>query len=99
MADLQPISSPTNLPAKVSPGPRHHLVIAGTGRAGTTFLVEFLGACGLDVGASHHWLERQRAGMEHYLLAPDCPYVAKDPWLFAYCEALDLAEVKIDALI
>jgi hypothetical protein len=37
--------------------------------------------------------------MEHYLLAPDCPYVAKDPWLFAYCEALDLAEVKIDALI
>ncbi len=29
---------------------QHHAVIAGTGRAGTTFLVEFLAACALDVG-------------------------------------------------
>ncbi len=29
---------------------QHHAVIAASGRAGTTFLVEFLAVCGLDIG-------------------------------------------------
>lgn len=78
-----------------------HLVIAGTGRAGTSFLVHFLDACGLDtaVGDSE-WNERARAGGER-VLDPDAelPYVVKDPWLWTYCQSLDLDRLSIDALL
>jgi hypothetical protein len=76
-------------------------VIAGTGRAGTTFLVQFFGACGLDVGRESLEYEhkRARAGLEHRLLADAAPYVVKDPWLFVYCNAVDLDAISIDALI
>lgn len=81
--------------------PRSHAVIAGTGRAGTSFLVRFLDACGLEIGIdSSEWFSRARAGLEHRLQAGDgLPYVVKDPWLFGYCEQLDLNEIAIDALI
>ncbi len=83
---------------------RRHAVIAGTGRAGTTFLVEFLGACGLDVGAAledDRRFERARAGRETALDSSDnnLPYVVKDPWLFTYCQSMDLTKTGIDALI
>lgn len=81
----------------------HHAVIAGTGRAGTTFLVEFLGACGLDVGDAGRddaVFERARAGREIALDAPGpIPYVVKDPWLFDYCHSLDLGSRAVDVLI
>jgi len=78
-----------------------HAVIAGTGRAGTSFLVKFFDACGLETSVDEaNWHERARAGFEHSLSADGpAPYVVKDPWLFAYCEELDLSEVHIDALI
>lgn len=76
-----------------------HAVIAGTGRAGTSFLVEFLAACGLDTGEGG-WSERARAGFEHHLASGlHLPYVVKDPWLFAYCEQLDLEAFQFDALV
>lgn len=83
---------------------KHHAVIAGTGRAGTTFLVQFLAACGLDVGkgfdpANTHDLGPARAGLERYLIDPEAPYVVKDPWLWTYCDEVDLSAVAIDALI
>src|ERR1700722_5674137 len=77
----------------------HHVVIAGTGRAGTSFLVRFLGACGLDVGPTDTWSKRARAGLETYLLDDDVPYVVKDPWLFTYCSEIDPADIAIDLLI
>ena len=80
---------------------RHHLVIAGTGRAGTTFLVDFLGGCGLDTGRDDpgRW-DLARAGREHALdSAGELPYVVKDPWLATYCEDLDLSRIAIDTLI
>lgn len=77
-----------------------HVVIAGTGRAGTSFLVRFLEACGLDTGASHgEWFSRARAGLEHRVSSEAAPYVLKDPWLFSYTEDIDLTHVRIDALI
>jgi len=79
--------------------PHRHVVIAGTGRAGTSFLVRFLGACGLDVGSAHKWSKRARAGMETYLLDADAPYVVKDPWLFSYCNEIDPTVIGIDLLI
>ncbi len=80
--------------------PRHHVVIAGTGRAGTSFLVRFLNLCGLDTGTStDSFDERAKAGLEHNLLDEHAPYVVKDPWLFAYCERVDLGAVNVDALL
>ena len=32
--------------------PKHHIIIAGTGRAGTTFLVQLFTELGLDTGFS-----------------------------------------------
>jgi len=62
----------------------HHLLIAGTGRAGTTFLVQLLGACGLDTGADRLGLDFHpdaNAGLEVLPNASgDLPYVIKSPW-------------------
>jgi hypothetical protein len=75
-------------------------VIAGTGRAGTSFLVRFLGECGLDVGSADDFFDdRARAGLEHHLFDDDAPYVVKDPWLFTYCEGIDPELTSIDALL
>lgn len=78
---------------------RRHAVIAGTGRAGTTFLVQFLAACGVDTG-DIEWLdERANAGLEVPLLDPRAPYLAKDPWLYTYCDQLDMDAIEIDVVI
>jgi hypothetical protein len=75
-------------------------VIAGTGRAGTSFLVHFLEACGLDTGATEMPFDaRARAGRERNLLDESAPYIVKDPWLFAYCDQIDQSEVEVEALL
>jgi len=60
-----------------------HLVVTGTGRAGTTFLVQLLGACGLDTGldGSEALDPIANAGCEWHLVARDLPYVVKSPEL------------------
>jgi hypothetical protein len=79
---------------------RRHAVIAGTGRAGTSFLVRFLEHCGLDTGSQDVAInERARAGLEHSLFDDAAPYVVKDPWLFAYCDQVDEQKVGIDVLL
>lgn len=75
-----------------------HLVIAGTGRAGTSFLVKWLDACGLDVGSGLAWHRKADAGLERNLLdaiAAGGPYVVKDPWLWTYCDRVDPAEIDV----
>jgi hypothetical protein len=81
--------------------PRRHAVIAGTGRAGTSFLVRFLDRCGLETNvAGSVWSQKARAGHEHALDSQrPLPYVVKDPFLFSYCADLDLTRLTIDALI
>ncbi|MGA2473120.1 MAG: hypothetical protein ABSG39_06470 [Acidimicrobiales bacterium] len=75
-------------------------MIAGTGRAGTSFLVQFLEACGLDTGATEMPFDaRARAGLERNLLDERAPYIVKDPWLFAYCDQIDQSEVEVEALL
>ena len=66
-----------------------HLVIAGTGRAGTSFLVRWLDACGLDVGTGLTFFAGANAGLERSLLGENLPYVVKDPWLWTYCDQVD----------
>lgn len=73
-----------------------HLVISGTGRAGTTFLVEWFRACTLDVGSfgEGDYHPAIRAGYERRLTATGLPYVVKDPWLHTYCDDVDPALVE-----
>ena len=66
-----------------------HLLIAGTGRAGTSFLVRYLAKLGLDTqlsrtGADANWDDAANAGLETLLLpgAADLPYVIKSPWTY-----------------
>ncbi len=73
--------------------PRHHLLIAGTGRAGTSFLVRWLAAAGLRTHLATHatpqWHEDANAGLEDLLTAIDweaAPYVVKSPW---FVEVID----------
>src|SRR5689334_19108131 len=68
---------------------KHHLIISGTGRAGTTFLVQLFTALGLDTGFSDLQsaiYENCNAGMEKDIHLPDAPYIIKTPWL---CDYLD----------
>lgn len=78
-----------------------HLVISGTGRAGTTFLVEWLRECGLDVGdfRPEDYHPEARAGYERRLVGPGLPYVVKDPWLWTYLDDVDLEVTPIQRLV
>ena len=84
---------------------KHHLIIGGTGRAGTTFLVEYLAACGLETQLAKNrnpsYDEAANAGLEDTPLGhPDLSYVVKSPWLYEYVGRL-LADpdIAVDAVI
>jgi hypothetical protein len=73
--------------------PEHKVIISGTGRSGTTFLVSLLGELGLDTGISRaNWgkkyFEHCNAGLEHNILDPRTPYILKNP---ALCDTLEEA--------
>jgi hypothetical protein len=81
--------------------PRHHVVISGTGRAGTTFLVQLLGRLGLETGVGSGVVSgldgTANAGLECDIRRSDAPYVVKAPHM---CETLEAAladgEVVVD---
>ena len=89
--------------------PRHnHLLIAGTGRAGTSFLVRYLTAVGLDTtlsrqGDAAFWDEDANAGLEELPVTGDpasWPYVIKTPWLHQFVDQLlDDESVGVEAVI
>lgn len=79
--------------------PRHHVVITGTGRTGTTFLVELLTHLGINTGFRPEDLSRlknevARAGLEHDIREPSAPYLVKNPKFAEYA-----ADVLADANI
>ncbi len=84
-----------------------HLLIAGTGRAGTSFLVRYLAALGLEThlsraGAGALWDTVANAGYEDTPLpgADDLPYVIKSPWTFQVIhEALRSGKLQFDAVV
>lgn len=83
--------------------PRHHLIISGTGRAGTTLLVQLLTEMGFDTGFESPDQEvypAANAGMEKDLRDPNAPYIVKSPWMCDYLnEVLRGGEVIIDHAI
>jgi len=68
---------------------RHHVIISGTGRTGTTFLVQLLTELGLDTGFTdpyERFREDRNAGMEwNRENIPAAPYILKSP---ALCDEL-----------
>lgn len=59
---------------------RHHTIISGTGRAGTTFLVELLTQLGLDTQADKlGYSINAHAGLEADITLPNAPYIVKNP--------------------
>lgn len=84
---------------------KHHLVIAGTGRAGTSFLVQYLTACGLETRLTLHpeetLDEHANAGFEDVPNGDSAlPYVIKSPWLYEFVDRLVARDdITIDAVI
>jgi hypothetical protein len=84
----------------VTDEPDAKIVITGTGRSGTTLLVELLDELGLDTGLAAGKLSRYgarvRAGLESRVDDPDAPTVVKDMTLgFRLRELLEVGEVRI----
>lgn len=67
-----------------------HVVITGTGRAGTTFLVELLTAVGCDTGFTSESIKMKDpqlpAGLERDIREAFCPFIIKSPWFCDYAE-------------
>lgn len=85
---------------------KRHLLIAGTGRAGTSVLVKFLNELGIETHLSVHqdgsgWDDTANAGLEDKLLRSGAaPYVVKSPWLFqSIDEVLASKDIAIDGVI
>jgi hypothetical protein len=65
---------------------RRHVLIGGTGRAGTTFVVQLLTELGLHTGFDRNDIRLYmpaRAGLERALADADAPYFVKQPTLAA----------------
>lgn len=78
---------------------RHHIIISGTGRAGTTFLVQLLTSLRLETGFTDPTsgiFSNCNAGMEWNILDPNAPYIIKSPYL---CQDLDDVMEKGDIII
>lgn len=88
--------------------PKRHLLITGTGRAGTSFLVKYLDALGLEThfsrfGEYASWHEEANAGAEDLPLSAldeQLPYVVKSPWVAEFIDQL-LADpgIALDAVV
>src|SRR5277367_5479106 len=100
------VSQSADPQANSDPNPERHLIIAGTGRAGTGFLVRYLTELGLDTTLARNgdragWDAEANAGLESLLVSGnDIPYVVKSPWIGEYVEQILKEErFKIDAFI
>lgn len=81
---------------------RTHAIITGTGRTGTSFLVQLLTKLGLDTGfdpkdVCFHMYENARAGLERDVRDDDAPYIVKSPFFCDHApEVLARDDIKID---
>jgi len=79
---------------------RSHIVITGTGRAGTTFLVQLLTHLGLDTGFDVDTIDLSpiaRASLETDIRDPNAPYIVKSPFLCDLAEEVVASSVRIGA--
>lgn len=84
---------------------RHHVVITGTGRSGTSFLVQLLTRLGLDTGFSVDELDGKldaigRAGLESNIRDENASYIVKSPNISNYIEEiLERSDIELDLVI
>ena len=81
---------------------RSHIVISGTGRAGTTFLVQLLTHLGLNTGFDTDKMEVHpiaRAGLELDIRDENAPYIVKSPSLCDSLEDVLASSVRIEHAI
>lgn len=79
--------------------PRHHVIISGTGRAGTTFFVQLLTELGLETGFPKGQVidTKSHGGLELDIRDANAPYVIKSPWLCDYLDdVLQGGDIVID---
>ena len=92
-----------------------HVIISGTGRTGTTFLVQLLTHLGLDTGFDRYTMEVlpaargarmgmdyfpiARAGHEMDIRAADAPYIVKTPFLCDWAEEVIASSKRIEHAI
>lgn len=84
---------------------KKHVVITGTGRSGTSFLVQLLTEIGLDTGFDQVSIDKNidpigRAGLESDIWAKDAAYVVKSPNISNYIDTV-LADpnIQLDQVI
>src|SRR5882757_9380718 len=81
---------------------RSHVVISGTGRAGTTFLIQLFTRLGLDTGYTPDTIEvplLSRAGLELDIRAATAPYIVKNPHICDLAEEVLASSVRIEHAI
>jgi hypothetical protein len=82
---------------------KRHVLISGTGRTGTTFLVQLFTELGLDTGFNlkeNQVDEISCAGLEWDLRHSNAPYIVKSPWISDYLDSfLCKGNVHIEHLI
>ena len=82
--------------------PEPKVIITGTGRAGTTLLVQILTDLGLDTGytSEAEGDPLTRGGLEKDITRPDAPRIVKSPYLsWQLGELVDSGTVAIDHVI
>jgi len=63
---------------------KHHILITGPGRSGTTFLMKILTLLEMDTGFTRDCMsvdQQSQSGLEYQGLGGDLPYVIKNPKL------------------
>lgn len=82
---------------------RRHCIISGTGRAGTSLLVQIATHAGLPTGFDQNTLALDsvaQAGLEHDLRDATAPYIVKSPWICTYItEITTHSDIVIDHAI
>lgn len=78
----------------------HKVIITGTGRAGTTFLVRLLTELGLDTGYTQNSWQKDfhphcSAGLERDITDPEAPYIVKSPALCTELAPLLASEMVV----
>lgn len=82
----------------------NHIMVTGTGRAGTSFLIHLLTELGYDTGYKPGEIilhPDSRAGLEHDMRTLDpLPYIIKDPNFCDYCDNIFRSQrYKIDRVV
>ena len=87
------------------PEEKDRIYVTGTGRAGTTFLIQFLTELGLDTGFQNArrkqvaYSPEARAGMEWDIYDHDAPTIVKSPFLCDHVDDLLAAGFKFRHVI